>query len=183
MVTPASGDDIHGVVPVRVSSGTDSLTSVVCFLSTDTTARTTLSYQGNGTWAGTIDATNAPAGTMLVIEAMAANGISYERIVNKVDTSAVLLPPPSESRKVFGAAARGSSAKGLDFLVTLERRGSFVVEVYSVSGRKVWSRRVENAVAGQNKVGFDGPVLSNGTYLLMVCGENRKITGKFTVIR
>jgi hypothetical protein len=183
VVTPASGDNIHGVVPVQVSSGTDSLSSVVCFLSTDTMTRTSLSYQGNGTWTGSIDATNAPAGTMLVIRAVAANGTTYERIVNKADTSAVLLPPPSESRKVFGAAASGLSAKGLNFLVTLEKRGSFVLEVYSVSGRKVWARRVENAAAGQNKVGFDGPALGNGTYLLMLNRGNERIAQKFTVVR
>ncbi|HUI91103.1 MAG TPA: hypothetical protein VLX68_02545 [Chitinivibrionales bacterium] len=79
--------------------------------------------------------------------------------------------------------ASGLSAKGLNFLVTLEKQGGFVVEVYSVAGRKVWTCNVGNGVAGQNRVGFDGPALRNGTCLLLLNQGNERIARKFTIVK
>ena len=183
VVTPASGDDIHGVVPVKISSGKDSLKSVVCFLSTDTTVRTTLAYQGGGVWAGSIDATNAPKGTMLVIEAVAANGVTYERIVNKADTSAVIVPPGVITGRMFGATVLGQSGHKIVFSVTLEKQGSFDLAVYSLTGRKMWSRHIGSGLMGVNRINVENAALANGTYLLSVNGGEKRVTRRFAVMR
>ncbi len=183
VVTPASGDNISGLVPVKISSGKDSLKSVVAFLSTDTTSRTSLSYEGAGVWTGTVNATNAPKGTMLIIEAVAANGVTYERIVNKADTSAVIVPPGVVVGRMFGATVVGQSGHSVLFLVTLERRESFDVEVYSINGRKMLSRHIDGGHAGANKIDFDEAVFANGTYLLSVNGGGKRTAQRFAIIR
>jgi hypothetical protein len=183
VVSPATGEDIHGIVPLRLSSGSDSLKSVTCFLSTDTTAVVALSYQGSGVWTGSLDATGAPTGAMLVVRAVSAGGVTYERIVNKADTSAVIPSPSSKPRHGFGAGVAGQSARCVQFLVTIDKKGSYSLDVYSIAGRKVWTRRVDGSAAGSRRIAWDAPIVGNGTYVLVFSGESKKMTGRFTILR
>jgi hypothetical protein len=186
VISPATSADIHGVVPVRVSSGTDSLKSVVCFLSTDTTAQVNLTYQGSGIWTGSIDATSAPStNVMLIIRAVTPANISYERIINKADTSRVIMPVPRKPQKVFGVNALSQSNKAVHFLVNLVKPGNFSIEVYTMAGRKIWDYRGENSMEGQRRIDWNAGAgtICNGTYLLFVKSNKERITGKFTVLK
>jgi hypothetical protein len=186
VVNPATSADIHGVVPIRISSGSDSLKSVVAFLSTDTTARVDLIYQGGGIWTGTIDATGAPStGVMLIIRAVTPANIAYERIINKADTLGVIVPNVGRSQKIFGVNAISQSNKTVHFLVNLVKPGSFSLEIYSLSGRKMWSFHGENSTAGLSRVDWNSGngILGTGTYMLLLRSNNARINSRFTVVK
>lgn len=186
VVSPATSADIHGVVPVRVFSGTDSLKSVVCFLSTDTTTKVNLVYQGSGVWTGSIDATAAPStGVMLVIRAVTPSDVSYERIINKADTSQVILPAQRKSALRFGVNAITRSNCAVHFLVSLAGPGTFTLSVYSMTGRKIWDYHGQNSGAGQHRIDWNSAAapIGNATYLMILESNNVVAKGKFTMLK
>jgi hypothetical protein len=187
VVSPATSADIHGVVPVRVSSGTDSLKSVVCFLSTDTTAKVSLIYQGSGIWTGSIDATAAASATnvMLIIRATTPANIPYERIINKADTSRVIIPSVRKSPRFFGVNALSQSNTSVQFLVNLAKPGSFGLEIYSMAGRKIWDYSGSNSRAGQQRVAWNAtaPSVGSGTYLVFLKSNNDRCVRRFTILK
>jgi|GEM_PF-2635990 hypothetical protein len=185
VVSPATSADIHGVVPVQVETGTDSLKSVVCFLSSDTTTKVNLIYQGNGVWTGSIDATNAPSNNvMLIIRATTFTDIAYERIINKADTSRVIMPGTQKNPKVFGVNAISQSNTTMKFMVNLVKPGTFSLEIYSMTGRKIWDCRVENSIVGQRRIDWNaGPLAGTGTYLLCLKSNNERCVRRFTILK
>jgi hypothetical protein len=187
VVSPTTIENVSGIVPVEVSSGKDSLKSVVCFLSTDTLTRTTLVYQGNGTWKGSITIPGGSTGVnpMLVVRAVATNDVAYERIVNKVDTVGVISSLPSISPEALKASLVGQSGKGINFLVNLSKPGSFDLGVYAVDGSRVWAYHSGNAAAGLHRISWGAGSISvcNGTYFMKLCSGNQKFSGKFTALR
>jgi hypothetical protein len=186
VVSPATSADVKGIVPVRINSGTDSLKSVVCFLSSDTTAKVNLVYQGSGVWTGSIDATSTPAtNVMLVIRAVTPANIAYERIVNKVDTLRVIMPSVRKSPKVFGVNSISQTNKNVQFLVNLAKPGSISLEIYSMTGRKIWDYRAGNSMAGQRRIDWNAAPVSvcTGTYLVFLKSNNERCVRRFTVLK
>jgi hypothetical protein len=183
VISPATSADIHGIVPIQISSGSDSLKSVVAFFSSDTTARVSLVYQGNGTWNGSIDATNVPSGSMLVIQAVSDAGVTYQRIVNKVDTLNVIQPDSRKAPKPFGARVCRISKSGLQFQISLDKPGSFGLEVYSLAGKKIWDYKGENSVPGTRRIDWNSGAapMCNGTYLLLFKSDNAKTVRRFAI--
>ena len=186
VVKPKTSDEIKGVVPIEIFSGTDSLKSVICFIAGDTTIRAVLTYQGNGVWTGTIDVTKAPAGTlMLVIRAVTESGQSVERIINKAEIPVIFMP----DKKVQGLFGAGrvvqSSAQGVQLLVRMKKAGDLALAIYSVDGKKVWSKRMLNVGQGLQWIDVTGGKrkFCNGTYVLLLNSANESVTEKFAVFR
>lgn len=179
IVKPAATDSLFGIVPVQVNSGNDSLRSVVCFLSSDTSSKVTLTYAGNGTWSGSINATNAPGDAMLIIRAVSASGVTTERIINRVGISMPFL----QMFQALQPFTVMQSKSGLDFTVNLGSKGNFSLKVYTMTGRRMWNYHKENAIAGQNKVFWNTGrnQLRSGTYLIQLSADNRVLSGKLTV--
>lgn len=187
VIKPKTSDEIKGVVQVEVNSGTDSLKSVICIVASDTTIRSTLTYQGNGVWTGTIDVNKAPAGTLaLVIRAETASGQVVERIINRAEIPVLFSGP---ERKFLGPLALGqvvqSSTQGVQLLVRMEKAGFLTCAIYSVDGRKITSRRIPALAAGQHWIDLtrEKRNLGNGTYLLVLSSEGRSITERFALFR
>jgi hypothetical protein len=187
VVKPVSGDSIYGIVPVEIRSGQDSLKSAECFLSSDTTHRVALVYQGNGIWTGSIDASGLPAGqeVMLIVRVVTAAGITYERIVNKVNEISVLPLSPGQTRHPFGAQVYTQSKQRPLVFVNLEKPGTFELVIYAINGKKIWSDRVINAVAGSYRISVApySPCMKNGTYLLMLNQGGTRGAYKFSVVK
>ena len=180
IVRPASGGTIHGVVPVEVFSGIDSLTSVICFLSSDTSAKTALHYQGIGTWTGSIDATNAPVGTMLIIRAVSVSGIVTERMINNVEPPDFVVMPLQDNRMSRALTVTRSRA-GIDFSVTLKRAGSYSMEMYTMSGKKIWDFHHGFAGAGEHRTRWN-TTIGKGVYFILLRADGRLVSERFSVV-
>jgi hypothetical protein len=172
-----------GVVPIQVSSGDDSLTSVIAFLSSDTSTKVTLTYQGGGVWSGSIDASSAPAGTALVIRAVSVSGFTTERITYKEAPPGAIATPMAGSRLASPVFAVRRSNTGLDFTVRLNTPGSVDLEVCTLDGRRVWSSRMDRAAAGQYRAHLNTEKKSvpRGTYLVRVKAPKRTVSRKITL--
>ena len=185
IIKPATPDEISGIVKVEVSSGTDSLKSVVCYLAGDTTIRANLVYQGGGVWTGTIDVSQA-AGTGdldLVIQAVTESGITVQRMVNKAN--------PFISVKHFSTRYTNQfsvdrvSWRGMRFLINMRKSGALTMEMYSMTGKKVWSNRIVHLAQGWQMVNLssDFSKLGNGAYMMAIKNGNERITKKIMVSR
>jgi hypothetical protein len=70
-----------------------------------------------------------------------------------------------------------------------QNRGSLVVQVYTVAGRKVWEQRMENGAAGSYRAEWCGPsgsagpsaAASGGMYVARLVGNNQEIVKKFSI--
>jgi hypothetical protein len=184
VVKPSTSDSLHGTVPIEIFSGKDSLKAVTVFLSSDTTHPVSLTYQGNGTWTGAINVSfTVPNGAMLIVRAVTAGGVTYERIVNKV-TIADTEPVGPRSVKLFGVNVAQRSADGLQFQVMLQKPGDFTLEVFTVSGVKVWTYHNGQTFAGRHMVPWKtNRPLGNGTYLLALQSGRQRLVQKFAVCR
>jgi hypothetical protein len=143
-------------------------------------------YQGSGVWTGSIDATQAPAqNVMLIIRAITNADIPYERIINKVDTSKVVSFASKKNNGVLGASIISQSKNAYTVLMNLDKLGSFSIDIYTLAGRKIWNHHGENAPAGTHRIAWNvaGSPLCNGTYLLFLKSNNRRIATRFAVLQ
>jgi hypothetical protein len=187
VIKPRTADEITGTVAVEISSGTDSLRSVICFVTSDTTIKAVLTYQGNGVWTGTLDVAKAPSGTfMLVIRAVTESGQVVERVINKAEIPVRYTIPEQKFR---GPLAIGriiqSSAKGVQLLVQMNKADDLNLEIYSVAGRKVLSKQMPNMAQGQHWIDVTrgNQVLGNGTYVLLLNSSNANVAERFAVFK
>jgi hypothetical protein len=186
VVKPKTSDDIKGVVPIEVYSGTDSLRSVICFIAGDTTIRAVLTYQGNGTWTGSIDVSKAPAGTlMLVIRAVAESGQVVERIINKAEIP-VRYAQNEKIKGPFGIErVMQSSGRGVQLLLRMKKAGDLALSVFAVNGKKVGCVRMPNLAQGLQWIDVTGdkrPLL-NGTYIIVLRSEHERVAEKIAVFK
>ncbi|MBN2036074.1 MAG: T9SS type A sorting domain-containing protein [Chitinispirillaceae bacterium] len=186
VIKPKTSDELTGVVEVEIYSGTDSLKSVVVFIASDTTKKVNLTYQGNGTWTGTIDLTGVSGSLTLIIRAETANGLIVERMINKAEIPVISDGPDQKFR---GPLALGrvvqSSSQGVQLLVRMVKPGDLTLEVYSVSGKKIMSKRIPNMAQGQHWIDLTGGnhYLGNGTYVLKLGSGTERVTEKFAVFK
>ncbi|MBN1129739.1 MAG: hypothetical protein JXA71_12170 [Chitinispirillaceae bacterium] len=186
IIKPRTADEITGIVALEIFSGTDSLRSVICFIGSDTTIRAVLTYQGNGVWTGTLDVSKAPSGSlMLVIRAVTKSGQVVERIINKAEIPVRFMP----DKKVQGPLGIGkivqSSAQGVQLLVRMKRQGDLALSIYSVNGKKVWSKRMPNMVPGLHWIDVPGRErkLCNGTYVILLNSAGESVTERFAFFK
>ncbi len=185
IVKPASTDSLHGVVPVEVFSGSDSLKSVSCFLSSDTLKVVTLVYQGSGTWKGSIDVGGVSTdNTMLIVRAVSAAGVTYERVVNKVDISPVIPFSIKRPELSLGVSLRAPMSMVPQFDIVVPKTGRISLEVYSASGVKVWKYASENMSAGAHTIRWESKLpVSNGTYLVILKNNAQRVTRKIVLYK
>jgi hypothetical protein len=145
-----------------------------------------LVYQGNGSWTGTINVGySAPAGTMLIVRAISAQGVTYERVVNKVEQAGIISMPAGHGLRPLSAVVTVRSDKGLQFTVNLPRPGAYSLDLYTVAGVKLWSHRGESASGGMERInrGAGSRPIVNGTYVLILQSGSQRIVRKFAVYK
>jgi hypothetical protein len=122
---------------------------------------------------------------MLIVRALAANNLTYERVLNKIDSLSVLQSLGPRLTGGLSASVVGRAGGGLSFLVRLDRPESYALEVFSISGCKVWSYRAETASAGTHLIRWNAATVPAGakTYLLVLTSKGKKVAERFTGLR
>jgi hypothetical protein len=186
VISPTSSDSIRGTISVKISSGNDSLKSVVCFLDNDTTAKVTLVYQGGGIWTGTITTPAYSSTPTLIIRVVSLADLSYERIVNKVDTGSAIHLLPQRPPAVARPSIIVQSVKhGALFKVQSPISGPLSLSVFTVTGKRIWTRRSAFVAAGVHQYLWDwnNGTIGSGAYLAIMNSGGKIISERFSLMQ
>jgi len=179
VISPTEVDTFKGIMPVKISTGSDSISSAVCFLSSDTLNKIPLVYMGNGNWEANINLGNTaiPNGSLLVIRIVSIDNIEYERVVNIPDKMAarpIFFIKKSDNLNVF--------IKKLDKLqhifITQNIPMPVEISLYKLNGKMLLKRDI-NTKEKIYKV--DISFIKSGIYLLKVNSGKEKIMQKIII--
>jgi hypothetical protein len=95
-----------------------------------------------------------------------------------------MLLPHGREKPSPGFSVNGVGAQGFSILVP--QRGNYVLSVYAVSGKKIWSKTGFAPSAGNYTVGLDlstANKLANGTYMVSLGFQKKEVKSTFIVRR
>jgi len=162
IIAPTDSQILIGSVPVEclVKNGTPS--QVLCFLSTDSTLKSTLASQGGGSWKGTVNVSNAPSGAAyLVVRVVTADSRVYERVVRVFVNYIAVETPKIRASAVFGLAQNSPNPFGAATAIRFSVRDGagpqgVKIQVFDLNGKLVRTLVKGALTGGDHRVGFDG---------------------------
>jgi hypothetical protein len=136
---------------------------------------------------------NLSAGAHQLILGHGSEQVQIDKIVitNCTETLLPDILPPNANITGFNTVPRAvppvlemsSSGKTIDFQVYLNKRGSFSLNTYDVSGRKMWEYEQSNCAAGLKEISITKGSIENGVYFTRLTANTIHSVIKYSIMK